>query len=93
MPSSACPHYAKGCAMQKIASVHSKSGFAEKANSKSRTISSASAQKWIKAEFFYLPFSFTIQEPNRPKSSENGTFQTFSGKQKFRQTFGTRGNR
>jgi hypothetical protein len=43
--------------MQKIASVHSKSGFEESAQTETRTISSATAQKWIKGELFYLPFS------------------------------------
>jgi hypothetical protein len=48
---------AKGCAMQKIASGPPKSGFQENTIFKSRTISSATEQKWIKADFFFLPSS------------------------------------
>jgi hypothetical protein len=43
--------------MQKTARRHSKSGFAENANFKSRTISSATEQKWINPEFFLVPYS------------------------------------
>jgi hypothetical protein len=57
MPYLAVLLYAKGCAMQKIAFLDSKSGFVEKPIFKSRTISSAIEQKWIKAELFFLPFS------------------------------------
>ena len=57
MPYLAIALCAKGCAMRKIASGHSKSGFAENVKFKSRTISSATAQKWIKAEIFYLSSS------------------------------------
>gem|GEM_PF-4236318 len=46
--------------MQKIASVHSKSGFEENAQTETRTILSATAQKWIKGEIFYLPYYFEI---------------------------------
>ncbi|OOG76393.1 hypothetical protein B0E43_07815 [Algoriphagus sp. A40] len=52
---------AKGCAMRKIASGHSKLGFAENANFKSRTFSSATEQKWIKGEIFLLSSSMKSQ--------------------------------